>query len=149
MKSWDEGVESFSSSCGFVYECGLCAFIFSVVFKELPEKRGGFILLLFRNKSNYMNMFYGGDWYSTMNDTLMIYVFPFISSVGRNLQCSSIMKALLRFIIRCRLVMWYQWWYTIIIGGTGWFTRTPTPFCIILIWAVWFKLNKYSQKWSI
>ena len=42
--------------------------------------------------------------------------------------------------------MWYLLFYTIIIGGSGFFTRIPDPFLIVFSRAVWLMLYKYSHK---
>ena len=55
-----------------------CCFLSSNNFHKKEEN----IILLFRNKRNHVNMFYGGGWYSTMDSTLMIHFPPFIRIIG-------------------------------------------------------------------
>ena len=95
----DELIEKFYFNCGLVCDCGSCTLLFPVI-KELPEEIGDlFRILLFGNKGNYCNMFYGGGWYSTMNDTLVIQFTPFVHIIGRILSNSSTMRILLTIIM--------------------------------------------------
>ena len=103
-------------------------------------------ILLFSDKWKYQNMFYVGNFYSNMNAILKIHFPHILIIIGKNVSRSSIMTILLTFIKSCRLIIWYMLWSTIIIAGTGCFTRIPIPFCIIFNIEVWLKLSKYSQK---
>ena len=101
---------------------------------------------MFRNKKNYWNMFFGRGWYYTMNATLTIQFLPFIQIIGGIVLCSSTMAIMLKFIIRCMLMMWSMLSFTIIIGGTEWLPGTPTLFWITFTITAWLMLYKYSLK---
>ena len=110
------------------------------------RKRWVIYIYLFRKKRNHWNMFYGGVWYSTRNDTLVIPFYFFMHIIGRKFLCSYIIKILLTLILRCGLIIWSLLWYTIIVGGTVFFMRALLPFCIIFTIEVGLMLYKYSQK---
>ena len=111
------------------------------------QKNGYFFLYCCSGTKLITGTFFpGGGRYFTINATLVIQFFPFIRIIGRSISRSSIMTIMSEFIIRCRLIMGYLLLSTIIIGCTGYYTSTPTPFWVILTRVVLLMLYKYSQK---
>ena len=119
--------------------CVSCCFLWS---NNYQKKEVGFLILLFGNKRNYLNVFYGWGWYSTMNATLMIPLFPIVHIKGRIFLCSSVIMILLTFIISFMLVILSLLWFMIIICGTECFARTPLPFFLQ-------KQKLYANWWII
>ena len=100
-------------------------------------------ILMFSTKGNNWNMLYVGGWYTTMSATLIVHFSLIMHIFGRKFSCCYIMRILLTYVIRIRLIIWYLLCSTIIISGTLCITITPIMFCINIIRAVQFIIFKY------